>query len=534
MKQYNAILRFILIGFTVISFVSCRKDFVFQPSTGGLEFSRDTIYLDTVFSNIGSATYTLKVYNTSDVDIKIPVIKFGSGLDSQYRMTIDGMVGNNNRVFENVELLARDSMFIFIETTFDIASVADAHTYLYTDQIDFIHSNQSSQKVTLVTLIKDAYFLFPRRDEEGIYESIPLGEDQIYGFFLDENDSENGNELIWNNTKPYVIYGYAAVPANKTLVVQPGARIHFHANSGLIAYNNASIKVQGAPSLDPENPLENEVIFQGDRLESLYDRVPGQWGLIWLTQGSTNHEFEHLTIKNATVGLYVTGHTQYNNVDADVRLKNVQIYNSANMGILSYTGYISGENVVINAAGEFALACAYGGKYNFNHCTFNNNWPSSRQVSVFVSNVDTRFDPPSQNLVQAHFYNSIIYGSNAIAMALAKANTNDLFNYYFDHCLIRFNNLNNPLTNNPLYQFEADTEHYNQCLIATNSSMLNPQFLDVLQNRLEIGDDSAAKEEAKIEYSLLVPFDLAQRPRPTAPAVSSDLGAYQSRVFESD
>lgn len=533
MKKYNPFLRFCLIAFTIISFVSCRKDFVFQPSTGGLEFSRDTVYLDTVFSNIGSATYTLKVYNRSNNDIKIPSIKFGDGLDSKYRMTVDGMVGNNNRIFEEVELLAQDSMFIFIETTFDIATIQDANTYLYTDYIEFQNTAQAPQKVELVTLIKDAYFLYPSRDEEGFYESIPLGEDEIYGFFLDENDDKNGNELIWNNSKPYVIYGYAAVPANKTLVVQPGARIHFHANSGLIAFNNSSIKVQGAPSLDPENPLENEVIFQGDRLENLYDRVPGQWGFVWLTQGSTNHEFEHLTIKNATVGLYVTGHTNYNNINPDVQLKKVQIYNSANMGILSYTGYISGENVVINAAGEFAIACSYGGKYNFNHSTFNNNWPSSRQVSVFVSNVDTRFDPPSQNLVEANFYNSIIYGSNSIAMSLAKADNDDDFNYFFDHCLIRFNNVNNQFTNNPLYQF-TNTENYNQCLIATNASLFNPDFLNVSQNRLEIGDDSAAKQQAKIEYSLLVPFDLANRPRPTPPATQADMGAFQSQVFETD
>jgi hypothetical protein len=533
MKHINLIFRFCLTVFVLFSIVSCRKDFVFQPSTGGLEFSRDTVYLDTVFTNIGSATYTLKVYNRSNNDISIPVIKLGQGLDSKYRMTVDGMVGNNNRIFQNVELLARDSMFIFIETTFDINSVPDDFSYLYTDFIEFQNISQAPQKVELVTLIKDAYFLFPKRDEDGFFESIPLGEDQIYGFFLDENDEVNGNELIWNNTKPYVIYGYAAVPANKTLIVEAGARVHFHANSGLIAFNNSSIKVQGAPSPNPENPLENEVIFQGDRLENLYDRVPGQWGFIWLTQGSTDHEFEHVTIKNATVGLYVTGHTNYNNINADVRLKNVRIFNSANMGVLSFTGYISGENVVINAAGEFALACAYGGKYNFNHCTFNNNWPSSRQVSVFVSNVDTRFSPPSQNLVEANFHNSIIYGTNSIAMSLAKADNDDAFNYFFDHCLIRFNNVNNQFSNNPLYQF-GNPEHYNECLIATNGGMFVPDFLNVTQNRLEISDESAAKEQSNIEFSQLVPFDITNRPRPSSPATKSDLGAFQSQVFETD
>ena len=202
--------------------------------------------------------------------------------------------------------------------------------------------------------------------------------------------------MIWTNEKPYVIYGYAAVPPNKTLTIQAGARIHCHFNSGIIAYNNSTIKALGEPSLDANNPTENEIIFEGDRLEPGFSNVPGQWGFIWLTQGSTNHEFEHVTIKNGTVGLYVTGNTSYDNPNADLRLRNTQIYNCSNMGILSLTGYISGENMVINNAGQASLACAYGGKYAFNHCTFNNSWPSSQQVAVLVTNNDDRFDPTTQ------------------------------------------------------------------------------------------------------------------------------------------
>jgi hypothetical protein len=46
----------------VLSICSCRSDFETVASTGDLTFSKD-IYLDTVFTNIGSSTYRLKVYN---------------------------------------------------------------------------------------------------------------------------------------------------------------------------------------------------------------------------------------------------------------------------------------------------------------------------------------------------------------------------------------------------------------------------------------------------------------------------------------
>ena len=132
---------FFIIGLTLFT-SSCRQDFEFEPSTGGLFFSKDTVYLDTVFTNIGSSTYTLKVYNRSNDDIHIPSIALGKGDNSKYRIMVDGMSGRDGKgkYFENVELLAKDSMYVFIEAT---AGIADANPtdLLYTDQILFDGGN---------------------------------------------------------------------------------------------------------------------------------------------------------------------------------------------------------------------------------------------------------------------------------------------------------------------------------------------------------------------------------------------------------
>ena len=56
--------------------------------------------------------------------------------------------------------------------------------------------------------------------------------------------------------------------------------------------NGASIKINGEFSLDQE-VLENEVIFEGDRLEPIFEDVPGQWGTIWLFDGSINNEISY-------------------------------------------------------------------------------------------------------------------------------------------------------------------------------------------------------------------------------------------------
>ncbi|MEZ4788129.1 MAG: hypothetical protein R2790_09720 [Flavobacterium haoranii] len=86
MKHY--IIAFLTI-FTIIT-TSCRNDFDFEPNVGNLRFSRDTVYLDTVFTDIGSSTYTLKVYNKSDKNISIPNLRLGKGESSKYRLMVDG------------------------------------------------------------------------------------------------------------------------------------------------------------------------------------------------------------------------------------------------------------------------------------------------------------------------------------------------------------------------------------------------------------------------------------------------------------
>lgn len=521
---------FTLLILSGLALTSCRNDFSFEPSTGGLIFSKDTVYLDTVFSNIGSSTYTLKVYNTSNKDIVIPRVQLGKGLDSKYRITVDGMVGNNNRIFDNVELLAKDSMFIFIETTVNI-NEANPDDFLYTDQIEFHNIAAAPQTVELVTLIQDAVFLYPQRFDDGTTENLFIGLDgegnevRIHGFLLDENDPVNGNELLWTNEKPYVIYGFAGVPVNSTLHIQPGARVHFHANSGIYVLPNASIKALGLLS-NESAPEANEIIFQGNRLEPMFSNVPGQWLTIWFANGSRENELRNVTIKNAVVGLLVSGNNNLNNPEADIQLENVKIYNSSNVGILARTGYISGNNVVINRAGQTALACSYGGKYNFNHSTFNNNWSSSRQLSVLIDNYIEGALPEIQPLEEATFTNCIIYGSNQVQFLINRRG-NSTFNYFLDHCLIKFNNINNQFTDDSLYQFATDNTRYNNCLIATNNSQLNPNFFNVNQNNLKIDDTSGAKGVGNFDFSTGT-FDILGFPR-TSP---SDLGAYNHSLLE--
>ncbi|MEO7978531.1 hypothetical protein [Flavobacterium sp.] len=501
MRHYFTLFIFGLI--IVVS--SCRTDFDTVASSGDLKFSKDTIYLDTVFKNIGSSTYQLKVYNKSKNDISIPAIQLKNGLNSKYRMTIDGMSGNNGKIFDNVTLLARDSLYIFIETTADIVD-ADPADFLYIDEIQF-DSGENLQKVALVTLIQDAVFLYPKQNPDGTKEKIQIDGKAVDGFYLDENDPANGNELIFNNQKPYVIYGYAAVAENKTVSFEAGARVHFHTNSGLFVDKNASLQINGNSSATEKS--ENEVIFEGDRLEPDFSDVPGQWNSVILSEGSTNHSINHLTLKNATIGLDIR------NKDVTAfEIKNTQIYDCVEYGILAKNANINGENIVINYAGLVSLSCVYGGNYKFTHCTFNNNWQGP-QFAVSLSNSLAGATPESNPLIQATFNNCIIYGSNTNEFNLDK-NTNAAFVYQMNNCLLKFSSS----TTNPLYQFKTDTEHYSQIILNEN-----PKFYNISQNKFNIDNTSAAF--AKGNQIFILPLDIIGNTRTSPP----DLGAYQSKDF---
>lgn len=160
----------------LISLGSCRKDFDSKPSLGNLSFSTETVYLDTIFSNIGSSTYNLKVYNNSDEDIQIPTIGLENGNTSKYRLMVDGIAGQN---FENIEIKSNDSIYIFVETTIDIEEYTNTATeFLYTDNIVF-DANNFIQNVSLVTLVKDAKMIFPSVLNDGELNNFILLSSQL-------------------------------------------------------------------------------------------------------------------------------------------------------------------------------------------------------------------------------------------------------------------------------------------------------------------------------------------------------------------
>ncbi|MET2985552.1 hypothetical protein [Aureibaculum conchae] len=508
----------ILIVFVVLGITSCRKDFGTIVSTGNLEFSADTLLLNRVFDDISSSTQSFKVYNRSDEAITIPQIKLGRGDNSFYRLNVDGIPGN---FFENIDILANDSIYVFVEATVDFEQLKNTD-FFYRDSIVF-QSNANEQDVKLEALVLDVNLIRPDRaqqpDGSFIYETIILGQNSE-GELLGVKGTTLSGNTTFTNKKPYLIYGYVGVAENTTLTINAGATLYFHDNSGIIVEKNATLKVNGE--------FENEVLFEDDRLEPEFEDVSGQWGTIWLRAGSKNNSINYTTIKNNIIGVLVDS---VGNTNPTLTIKNTQIYNTSNYGILGRETNILGENLVVANSGQSTLACTIGGKYNFTHSTFANYWNGGfRQFpSVLVNNFFTYFDEGNNEIIEtrdlkaANFTNCIIDGNQDVEFLLDKIDGAE-FNFNVKNCMLKFNTNNNELLTNPLFDFTNTSLYQN---IIQNGNL---DFKDVNENEFIIGDDSDANGNADVNTALQVPFDILKVSRTTTP----DIGAYQHIIFEEE
>lgn len=497
-------LLYIALLISIILGSSCRKDFNYQASTGNLSFSKDTIYLDTVFATLSSSTYGFKVYNKSNSDVEIPTIKLAKGLKSNYRLNVDGMSGKS---FSNIPLFAKDSLYIFIEIT-PITEDSDDNEFLDTDAILF-DTGMYEQSVALVTLIKDAVFLYPALLPNGNSQTIVLESDTNGVAIRSEGFELTEEQLHFTNNKPYVIYGYALVPKNKTLQMDPGTRVHFHKNSGILVQKEGTLLINGAVSAS-STLLENEVIFEGDRLEPTYSNIPGQWGTIWIAEGSINNTINHATIKNATIGLIVEG---MNNLTAPtLTLQNSQIYNSQQLNLLAIHAKMEVSNSVIANAGHTSVHLDRGGAYSFKHNTIANYWASGFRTGVALK-IDNLTTTEDNTLKEANFINCIIDGNNTHELQLLASPTGT-FQFKFTNCLLKFATMDGT---NEFYDFENDI-YYSSIILNGATNFQNP-----FKNGFRLTNTSAALNNAEILTAQEIPFDIHGNDRTNAP----DIGAHE-------
>jgi len=357
-------------------------------------FSADTITFDTVFTSIGSATLSFKVYNRSNRPLIINSIELAGGEASFFHLNIDGEA---LPYISNVEVAPDDSLFVFIAVTID--------------------PNNSNNPV----VIRDSIVFNTR----GKLQDIKL---MAFGQDIHLIDGQIIHNTVWENDKPYLIYNSMAVDTGHTLTIQAGTQIFFHRNSSLIVWGTLLV----------DGTAEEPVIFQNDRLEEFYRIIPGQWGTIYIDPISRGNRINHAVISNAIAGIQIGYPSDY--LIPELEISNSKIFNVSFAGIYAFGAEINCYNTVIaNSAGP-AVALLRGGDYRFHHCTIINNGvpgASRSMPAVVLSNTFKNSESDvSGDLLRAEFSNSIIYGSYPHEIQLIH-NQTDLFNFRFSHCILK-------------------------------------------------------------------------------------------------
>jgi hypothetical protein len=460
-----------------VSLFSCEDEGYMNSPDAQLQFSADTITFDTIFTTIGSTTQNLRVYNPYDEDILISRIRVAGGEFSNFRLNVNGEPANE--AYE-IEVPARDSIFIFVEVTID--PNGQNNPMVVEDSIEFT-TNANLQNIKLVAYGQDFKLI----------------------------KGENIETTTWTSEKPYLIYDYAYVDSTSTLTIEPGARIHFHKGAGL--YVKGQIKAEGT--------FQEPIRFLSDRLEDSYKNIPDQWNGIILFSGSHNNIINYASIKNANIGLQVG--TIENEGYSSLQLSNTRIENMAYAGLFALKSKITGYNNLIANCGFYAAALLVGGEYEFYHTTIANYWGnfSSRArstSSLVLSNVlvvqqsDGSKITHTGDLEKAFFGNSIIYGNNEHEIELGN-NEENVFNFEFDHCIIQV-----PDTFNT-----SNDDHYKN---VWKGSDYDPLFVDPFEYYdYSLDTLSAAKDIGKTEFANKYPLDIMNKDRTIDEG--PDLGAFE-------
>ena len=467
---------FFLSVIIVIVIFSCKKESFFTDGSAQLNFSIDTLQFDTVFTTVGSATQNFKVYNPYSKPIKISSISLAKGNSSFFRMNVNGV---SARRIENIEIDAKDSLYIFVEVNVDPNN--QSNPLVVVDSIIF-QTNGNTQDIKLVACGQDVN-LINGNDTSGIISQ----------------------STIWNSVKPYLVINSMLVDSEVTLTITQGTKIYFHKDSRM--YVKGTLIANGT--------LDEPIIFRNDRLEHWYDDVPGQWpGIFFVSavvSGSKDNVLNYCEIKNAIIGIQADA--QYG-TNPKITISNSKVLNMNAVGIFAQNTSIKAWNCVIANCGQYAAALTLGGFYEFYHCTFINNWGySNRQTPSLVLNnyyQDIYGDIHVYPLDKAYFGNCIIYGNKENEIGLDPFPTAGTFNYTFKNSLLKID----PATNT------SDLLHWDNIFKNENPSLKNPEYNDYSLDTL-----SFAKDKGDLGIGNLYPLDFKMNSRLNYGL--PDLGAFE-------
>ncbi len=469
----------------IFSFSSCIKKPEFI-SNSKLQFSKDTVYFDTIFTRKPGSTYPISVTkivsikNTENKWVKA-TLKLGGGKNSYYKFNVDGITGPE---VKDLEIAPKDSAFIFVQCALEANNLN--HPALVIDSI-MANVGSTQSKIILGAYGWDAHYI---------------------------HDSVFNSNSTWNDaTKPYVIVG--------NMYISPNAHVKW--NNGIKIYASARTYIYNLGQLSLLGTAENRIAIQGDKPVFNSQFLPNQWGGIYVPPGGKFYA-EFADITNASIGIIARTPVSQEEKDAldafanqlggsidysqkpEIVLLQTRIQYCGQACLLGLNANISGNNCLFADAGSYTFLGYFGGMYTFNQCTF-------ADYSYFG------------NRNEGHFgFTNTLRDGNGILLA-----SNDL-NFTLKNSIVwgyKTEEINSDqvtasqfsiTADNNIFKSKNDKNVFNKTSNLFNS---NPRFVDLDRGNYQLDTLSSAFEKANTFTSS--PIDLFGKVRKLKP----DLGAYE-------
>ena len=346
---------------------ACINDDITTSPTAMLRFSRDTLSFDTVFTDVGTPTARLLVYNPNSKGVNISQIKMRDN-NSRFSINVDGMSGTE---FHDIEIRGKDSIYVFVECFIDPAQ--NSEPMFVEDKLEFV-TNGNVQEVQC--------------------QAWGQNVTRMRGVTLEQ-------DMRLTAEQPYVIFDSLVVAPGTTLTIDPGARVLFHDKAELI--------VQG--KLEAVGKQDNMVHLRGDRSDKVlpnltYAEMSAQWGGIRIAPESFENRMEFVDMRSTDYGLIIDscGVTDR----AKLLIVNSWLHNSAGHVLQSEYAQVNAYGTVFSDA-ALGVVSLNGGRHEMVQCTFANYYLFAATSGPIVGMYGLKHEE-THNPMQAVFANCIIDG----------------------------------------------------------------------------------------------------------------------------
>lgn len=442
---------------------SCQSEIVSNNPALQLRFSHDSLLFDTVFTDMGSSTKRMMVYNPNKEAVLIDRVEMASG--KSFFINLDGE--NQLENLRDITLRGGDSLFLFVRAEIDPLQVNSP--VLVEDTISF-YLNNKKQQIYLqaygqnVTIIRS-------KDKFLQYNSLNLKADD----------------------QPYLIYDTIVVAGN--LKIDAGVTLYMH--TGAMIYVYGSVSADGS--------LDKPIVIRGDRTDMLFDSVPyrvasGQWdGLYFIhLDGSLTpkYELDYVDILSGSIGIYAQSESATRR--PKMTLTNGRIHNHSIYGLVLQNVDATVANTEISNCASYCVYLA-GGNHQFVHNTIasyfgypyttiniHSNILREDVAAVYINNLSKNKAPTTTS-----FYNCIIEGARENNVVLATP-LPDYYEGKFVGNYLRADSLPELMADRNVYASDSDTVVFRNVYYRYQEYRYYDFHLDSLSPARGVADSIAA------------------------------------------